>query len=300
MLHKYIMDTFISPQGRKHCVINTLNIEVNSDLEYAKSMERMGLPILVYFVLAVPTKDWKSWIRNIVIRCKNIYHTIHIVLQCRTWNLSNEDKTLLALIPKNCEIHIFNDQHSSSVQDQGLYGGQSHDPYYGEYRGFFILHKIAVENPDKIIAYGHSKGISHFNNFQECFNNSQRIKKCMILLENTERAKDIFSFIPNVNSVGWYSCSSIENGRTRAHWWNFFFARASFIIQCGTQKKETYRYYYEGHYLLGNNTVNNLAYDMRPCGCEMGKDCSHCDVNEPFFSNIGFDYYPGDDSLKKN
>jgi hypothetical protein len=265
----------------------------------------------VYFLLAHPERQWKSWIRSIE-DIRELYQEVHIVVQCRGFNSDLEEgKDVLTKQFPSMIFHVFGDapeQNEDDTKGDGceLRGGNLTDPWCGEYRGIKALYEVAKDNPDSIVAYGHSKGISYYDTFGESSHDST-ISGCYDFLKRPSRALDAFALFPQVSTVGIASMAR-SSCLTKSTWFNFYMARADIIIKSGEPKKTIYRHYYEADYVANNNDDgNNWSYNTRSCCCAdtfptQGRNCCiKCRGSDDrtlsrseIFPNMGLHYDPGD------
>lgn len=104
-----------------------------------------------------------------------------------------------------------------------------------EYRGIHLVWELAKINSDHIYLYFHSKGISH--NVPKRTIHERQIFKGVI--EPWKRVLDIFNENPHINKVG---LSSSKEGFI---WFNFWWARGTYLMQCEEPIITERRHYYE-------------------------------------------------------
>lgn len=272
-----------SPNGTEHAFVKGMDITSATEDEFRDNLTKNGKPILVYFLLAHPERQWKSWIRAIE-DIRELYQEVHIVVQCRGFNSDLEEgKDVLTKQFPSMIFHVFGDAPEQNEDDTKkevmrghsktwkgdeceLRGDASTDPWCGEYRGIKTLYEVAKDNPDSIVAYGHSKGISYYDTFGESQRDST-ISCCYDFLKRPLRGLDAFALFPQVSTVGIASMAR-SSCLTKKNWFNFYMARADIIIKSGEPKKTIYRDYYEWDYIANNNDDgNNWSYNTRSCCC---------------------------------
>jgi|GEM_PF-1881363 len=126
-----------------------------------------------------------------------------------------------------------------------------------EYPALKLLYDLAVQSPESIFIYLHTKGIS--------YNIPSRIPIDIALLkgtfENWRRNLEAFSR-PKINKIGLFP--SFENPGLKDHYgigegwvrYNFWYARGSYIVQfCQEPKVDYFRHYWE--IWLGGGVDNN-------------------------------------------
>lgn len=108
-----------------------------------------------------------------------------------------------------------------------------------EYPGIHLVWSLANEKPDNIFLYFHSKGMSYYTT--ERREDERRIFQEVIL--QWERVLSIFRDFsvndPIINKVGF---GSSEDGFM---WFNFWWARGSYLIECEEPIISDNRWYYE-------------------------------------------------------
>jgi hypothetical protein len=318
-----------SPNGTEHAFVKGMGITSATENEFRDNLAKNGKPILVYFLLAHPERQWKSWIRSIE-DIRELYQEVHIVVQCRELTPDlDEGKDVLARQFPSMIFHVFGDAPEQNEDDTKqetarghaklwkgdeceLRGDLTTDPWCGEYRGIKTLYDVAKDNPDSIMAYGHSKGISYHKTVGEstC---DPTISGCYDFLKRPSRALDAFALFPQVSTAGIASMAR-SSDLTKKIWFNFYMARADIIIKSGEPKKTIYRHYYEWDYITNSNDDgNNLSYNTRSCCCAntfptQGENCCiRCRGSDErklssseIFPNIGLYFYPGDDHYESD
>lgn len=118
-----------------------------------------------------------------------------------------------------------------------------------EYRGIlkvWELGKIHNKSND-IILYFHSKGITHHNSYK-----NNRYDNYNIILKDINKIKEIFSIFPAIDKIGY-----LVGGRGMI-WYNFWYARGSYINVVEKPIKTNRRHYYENWL---SRTIGNIDND---------------------------------------
>lgn len=106
-----------------------------------------------------------------------------------------------------------------------------------EYPGIQLVHALASANgsPNHFLLYFHSKGISRFHGRRE------RVELALhkTVIAQWKHVLEIFSAHPIIDKIG----SSASTGGWI--WWNYWWARASYLAQVETPVKTERRHYYE-------------------------------------------------------
>jgi len=105
-----------------------------------------------------------------------------------------------------------------------------------EYRGILKVWELGQLHKSKndLILYFHSKGMTHNTHYEsnrnDCYN---------IILKDIGKIKEIFDIFPSIDKVGWFS------GGLGWIWYNFWYARGSYINSVEKPIKTQRRHYYE-------------------------------------------------------
>lgn len=106
-----------------------------------------------------------------------------------------------------------------------------------EYPGIQLVHALASANgsPNHYLLYFHSKGISHFRGKRE----EIEVALHKTVIAQWRHVLEIFETHPNIDKIG--SCSS----NVGWIWWNYWWARASYLAQVEIPVKTEIRHYYK-------------------------------------------------------
>jgi hypothetical protein len=109
-----------------------------------------------------------------------------------------------------------------------------------EYHGIHKVWEIGQTNPDCLILYFHSKGITHIKSMtpQNCRLPFERALFNQVIT-SWQRLVNVFKYFPSIDKLG-LSCS--DKGWV---WYNYFWVRANYAIKCEEPIKNHRRHYYE-------------------------------------------------------
>lgn len=201
-----------------------IHTEVNLDLD---NNENYNL-YTVYFINALVNKNYLDWLTNQIHLISNYNSNIYIVA---TISPSEEDNFRLHV------AHLFPDLN---INIECYYENEF------EYRGILQVWKLGqiYNNKNDIILYFHSKGVTHHQDYSSNSNDP-----CNGILKDIEYVKEIFSIFPLIDKVGYSS------GGMGWIWYNFWFARGSYINQVEKPIQTHRRHYYEDW--LGRKVEND-------------------------------------------
>jgi len=173
---------------------------------------------VVYYINGLVNNNYLDWLINQILMISNYNSNIYIVA---TISQDQEDffRTSVKNLFPNLNINI--------------------ECYYEnefEYRGILKVWELGqIYNlKNDIILYFHSKGVSHHTSYE---NNKNDIYN--IILKDINIIKEIFSIFPLIDKVGY------QSGGIGWIWYNFWFARGSYIYQVEKPVKTDRRHYYE-------------------------------------------------------
>jgi hypothetical protein len=200
--------------------------------------------IIIYFVSINPKRNWKSIISGQLNDLCNISilknsHFI-IVLTCENnKNLLSESFNFI------CNI-LSNKEGVSFVIDK-------YEDNKFEYHGIKVLYNYSIDNPDSIFLYIHSKGMYNVDNLNE----RSRTEKALTIetCTNWQGILNIFNAHTNIMRIGLFPD---KNGIV---WYNFFFARGSYLKTCENPIITDNRYYYE-NWLSTGKINDNDSYSL--------------------------------------
>jgi hypothetical protein len=184
---------------------------------------------VVYFVFLNPDRYW----HKIVIQQLNDFRSLK--LDCRFFiqvDYKNKyDKIIFETIVNN----IFPDAFVSY-----------HNENFYEFNGINKIYNLAKENPQDLFLYFHSKGMLFSGNGERTITEKKLFN---VVIKNYQKVLEIFD-TQNVDRVA-FCFSNVGFG-----WFNFWWAKGEYIINCEKPIKTEYRYYYEDW--LSRNKKNDV------------------------------------------
>lgn len=107
-----------------------------------------------------------------------------------------------------------------------------------EYPGIKILYEEGIKNPNKVYLYFHSKGMVYHDNSKR---STQEIVLFDVMINNWISIISIFNSKPEINKVCYGACSE------GFCWFNFFWVRGKYMLECKPPIKTDIRHYYESY-----------------------------------------------------
>jgi len=161
-----------------------------------------------------------------------------------------------------------------------------------EYPGILKVWELAQTHrrPNDIILYFHSKGLTHHSSYSEA-----KEDKYQIILKDMAKIYDIFTTFPTIDKVGFAS------GKIGWIWYNFWYARGSYLCQVERPIVIERRHYYEDW--LGRKVASSAdlnVSEQRPHEYYRNtiSDCYSFDTDCTTHGNIGSYYCPETCELK--
>lgn len=230
----------IELNGRKHNIIEddyTLDIPIHSEKKAS------GL-IIVYYVYINRNSNWRGIISGQLLQLKSygVLDEADLYIHITDTQNSSDDVELF-INELVCHVTI-------SRNKENLF----------EYPAIRQVYELAKQFPDAILIYLHSKAMS-YNIYSRRIDEEALLTKTF---ENWRKSLEIFSD-KKINKIGLFpsigSNNDTEKQGTRGGWiwYNFWYARASYIINCDEPKPSHDRYFFE-HWLglqNGQLTINN-------------------------------------------
>ena len=173
---------------------------------------------IVYFINCCIQDNYMDWLTNQLNIVKNYTKNIHIVAVIEEKKKKDFTQYVNNFFPNNNLIYDFYTENEF------------------EYRGILKVWEIGqiYNKYNDIILYFHSKGITRNNKYISNQNDDYNI-----ILKDINKIKEIFSIFPSIDKVG-YSAGGIG-----WIWYNFWYARGSYINQVEKPIKTKRRHYYE-------------------------------------------------------
>lgn len=199
--------------------------------------------IIIYFVSINPSRNWRTIISGQLNDLYNLgilkdTHLI-IVLTCEKNNILFDSIQFIS--------------NELSNKSNISYVIETHQDNKFEYHGIKALYEYSKSNQDKIFLYIHSKGMYNVSNLniRSTTEKALTIETCT----NWEGILNIFNAHENIMRVGLFPDI---NGIV---WYNFFFARGTYLITCQDPIITSDRYYYE-HWLATGVRNDNDSYSV--------------------------------------
>lgn len=231
--------------------------------------------IAVYYVNCITNENYMDWISN---QLNYIIHSIKNVYVIATVKDIDQEKKLREDI-KNLFKNIIIECN---------YGINTY-----EYYGILKVWKLGqtFNRSDDILLYFHSKGITHHSDYSNNRNDAYNV-----ILKNIDYISEIFDLFPSIDKVGYFS------GGIGWIWYNFWYARGSYINQVEKPILTDRRHYYEDWLCrklidpLCNKQVDNIE---RPTAFYENTllSCYSFYTDEVNFGNIGSYYDPNSNQM---
>lgn len=239
----------------KHYINPTLNVITSLDSIYNYNL------YIVYYINCQLNTNYITWIIEQLNYVKDFKSTVYLVATVHKQYQVNIETTVYKHFP-NMEIFF-------------IYNYNNNHEYPGILKVWELgqIHKSTTD----IILYFHSKNITRNKVYQK--NNNRFVE---IILDKLDYIYEIFSIFSSIDKI------CINSGGGGWCWYNFWYARGSYINQVETPIKTTRRHYYEdwlGRYVSGdtissNNTSEGYNYPNTLINCYQ--------INKMTGGNIGY------------
>jgi hypothetical protein len=156
---------------------------------------------------------------------------------------------------EECNDHIQNLIHNK-LQNKINYELEMKKENHYEYYGIDKLYSLSLQEPNSYFLYFHSKGMFNYDNIHE-----RHIYETTLTKRTLYRCKevlDLFEKNPQIMKIGLFP-SNLHNANFV--WFNFYYARGSYLITCEKPIITDYRYYYETWSESGNNNLG-FVYNL--------------------------------------
>ena len=198
---------------------------------------------IVYYAWINTARNWKVIINGQLndIKVSGIFDVckLYIIISNENEDVLNEAVSLINESLKDININKYNIQKKT-------------DNHY-EYYGIKKLYDLAKTEPDKFFIYLHTKGMFHWYNN----NTSIRSNHEVYLTQNTiyvwREVLKVFESNSKISRIGLFPS---ENNWI---WFNFFWAKGSYLSSCENPIITTNRYYYES-WLASSNFQNTEVH----------------------------------------
>jgi len=245
----------------------SINTKINIEKEESYNTH------IVYYINCIVNLNYLDWLKNQIDIVKNFdSSTIYIVATIEKNNEHTFRETVLQMFPNvNIDCHYENEF---------------------EYRGILKVWELGrIHNASNdIFLYFHSKGITHNPRYEH-----NRFDNYNAVLRNFDKAKEAFTIFPEIDKIGFLS------GGIGWIWFNFWYARGSYIFQVEKPIKTKRRHYYEDW--LGRKVKQGDEYpaDERKIDYYETtlKNCYSFSTEYQDVSNIGKAYCPDKNCMYK-
>ena len=196
---------------------------------------------IIYFAWINPKKPYKTIIQG---QLEDLLQygllelsTLYIEVCCEQENLVQEIQALIAKI-------LGNNAYELQVHTENKY----------EYYGIKKMYDLSEKEPDKTYLYFHSKGMmSHYDNTCDRHKYERTLTKGTLC--NVPTVLDIFAKQPHVMKIGLFPAN---NHSQNFIWFNFFWARGTYLRTCEDPIVSTNRFYYETWSDTGDNSLGTV------------------------------------------
>jgi hypothetical protein len=195
---------------------------------------------IIYFVWINPKKNYTKIIKgqlNDILNCGILNKAkLHLEICCEYANLINYVKSIFfeTLIGVDFEFNIHTENHY-------------------EYYGIKKMYDLAIKEPTKYYLYFHSKGMFNYDNINERHKYEKTLTKGT--LYQYEKVIDLFKKNNDIVKIGLFPSA---HGEKNFIWFNFFWARGTYLNTCEHPKISDNRFYYEIWSGSGNNETGKV------------------------------------------
>lgn len=256
----------IISQRYLHFIKNNENIVVNL------SYERIYKLYIVYYINCFTNINYFDWLLN---QIKMVYQFNGIIYIIATLNITEESQ----FKQKVTDIY-------PNVIIECTYVNEY------EYPGILKVWELGqIHNKENdILLYFHSKGATHHKNYE-----GNRNDKYNIILKDIDKIKEIFTIFPSIDKIGYYS------GGIGWIWYNFWYARGSYINMVEKPVKTQRRHYYEDWLSRKVKKEDQICENERSITYyENTIDSCYGFFNDANFGNIGSRYDPNINKMVNN
>ena len=193
------------------------------------SMPKRFNLFVVYFINCLVNKNYLEWLKN------QLSYITRQIQENEIPRLRKYQVHLVAVIEQHMENHF-------RIQTMQLFPGIDFNFYFShtedfEYPGIKKVWELGQQHPGKndIILYFHSKGVTREKNYSPRYDN----RDYMLTLKNVKRVLRIFAQNEHIEKIG-ALCGGIG-----WIWYNFWYARGSYLVKVERPIKTKRRHYYE-------------------------------------------------------
>jgi hypothetical protein len=174
---------------------------------YLKTNEKQLF--ILYYAYLNPNKNWRSFIHD---QLTDVARTL-------IFDKSEFQSVLFGTPTDIAEAKII----INTILKKNIIITEVYDNKY-EFPAIIKIRELALQHPNKIFIYFHSKGMVNYNPGQHRTDVEYALTNKTFL--NWESTLNIFNMYPNINKAALFPS---ENG---FGWYNFWWARASYLISC--------------------------------------------------------------------
>ena len=127
---------------------------------------------------------------------------------------------------------------------------------YYEYYGIEKLYSLSLKEPNSYFLYFHSKGMFNYGNI-----NNRHVFEISLTKRTISRFKEVIDLFDNNSQIMKTGVFPSNLHRQNFIWFNFYYARGSYLITCEKPIITTDRYYYETWSESGDNNLG-LVYNL--------------------------------------
>lgn len=195
---------------------------------------------IIYFVWINPKKNYTEIIKgqlNDILNCNILDKAkLYVELCCEHLSLIDYVKSIFfeTLIDIDFKINVYTEN-------------------YYEYYGVKKMYDLAIKEPMKYFLYFHSKGMFNYNNINERHIYEKTLTKGT--LYQYEKVIDLFEKNNNITKIGLFPS---DHHNKNFIWFNFFWARGTYLNTCENPIISDNRYYYELWSESGNNEMGQV------------------------------------------
>jgi hypothetical protein len=247
---------------KKYEHIVSVNTRINIEKEETYNTH------IVYYINCMVNANYLDWLTNQMDIVKNFDSSvIYIVATIEQDKEHAFRETVLQMFPNvNIDCHYENEF---------------------EYRGILKVWELGRVHNSKndIILYFHSKGVTHHPRYEY-----NKYDEYNVILKDFDKIKEIFTIFPDIDKIGFHS------GGIGWIWFNFWFARGSYIFQVEKPIKTESRHYYEdwlGRKVKPGDEYCDIERDNVTYYENTLRNCYGFSSDNPTISNIGHAYCPG-------
>jgi hypothetical protein len=244
-----------------------LNIPIKVDLSRHETYNFF----VVYYINCQVNKNYFEWLTN---QLKIVEHisTIYIIATISKKDESDFKQRVFELYPNTIIECYYENEY--------------------EYRGILKVWELGQvhHSPNDVILYFHSKGVTRRDRY---IGTRKSTHDYTGILRDVHKIKEIFDIFPTIDKIG------VLSGMNGIIWYNFWYARGSYIYTVEKPIKTSRRHYYEewlgrSLYDLSDNTPNS----ERPVHFYKNTlaNCYAIETDKKVIANIGTAFDNGDDT----